>query len=136
MGKESGVVRLTIKQSEIVIEALAVLIGDYEIHRKEAALLLLKALLPSKFVKFLLEDKALYPYDRNDPRVRAWSKKVIQEGKCEHCGSVNELEAHHIIKWADYPQGRIDPNNGMCLCHDCHTEEHKFDASYYMMRAR
>ena len=40
-----------------------------------------------------------------------------------------------IIKWSDYPAGRIDLKNGMCLCHDCHTREHQFDECYHMMKA-
>ena len=123
-------------QSELVIEAVAVLIGDYNIYRKQAAILILKAVLPSDFVKILLDDKTLYPFDRNDTRVKDWTKKVISKGECELCKSTERLEAHHIVKWADYPQGRIDINNGMCLCHECHTEEHKFDVSYHMMKAK
>lgn len=121
--------------SDYVIDSVAILIGDYSIYRKQAALLILKAMLPSDFMKILLTDGELYPFDRNDSRVRDWKNKVISKGKCEKCDSEDRLEAHHIIKWADYPQGRIDVNNGMCLCHDCHTEEHRYDASYHMMKA-
>ena len=124
------------ERTEIVINAITVLIGDYDINRKYAAILLLKALLPSEVVKNILEDDGIYPFDRNDPRVRSWTKKVLLRGECEHCGSKENLEAHHIIKWADYPKGRIDENNGMCLCHKCHTEEHKDDQSYWMMKAK
>lgn len=95
---------------EIVIDSVAVLLGDY-----------------SNEVKV---------FDRNDPRVRAWKKAVLAKGKCELCGSTENLEAHHIIYWSEYPDGRIDLNNGMCLCHACHTEEHKFDPSYHMMKSK
>ena len=122
--------------NDLIIDCVAVLIGDYSICRKKAALLLLKHFLPHNFLKFLLEDSELYPFDRNDKRVREWTKKTLEKGKCEKCGSIERLEAHHFIKWADYPQGRIDVNNGMCLCHKCHTEEHKFDQSYSMMKAK
>ena len=120
----------------VIIDAIAVLIGDYEIFRKQAAILLLKALLKNRFLKHLLDYDAIYPYDRNDSRVRMWTKEVVSKGMCEICGSKEHLEAHHIIKWADYPQGRIDIKNGMCLCHECHTEEHKLDQSYHMMKAK
>ena len=121
---------------ELVVESIAVLLGDYEINRKHAAILILKALLPHSLLDSILEDDAVYPYDRNDPRVRAWTKAVLEKGKCEKCGSKDHLEAHHIIKWCDYPRGRVDPNNGQCLCHRCHTNEHIFDQSYHMMSAR
>ena len=120
----------------VVIDAIAVLIGDYGIYRKQAALLLLKALVRKDFLRFLFENGNLYPFDRNDYRVTRWKKEIVGRGKCEMCGSGERLEAHHIIKWADYPQGRIDVNNGMCLCHNCHTEEHRYDPSYYMMKAK
>lgn len=124
------------EKTEIIIDAVAVLLGDYEINRKYAAILLLKALLPHKVVKEILEDDGIYPFDRNDPRVRTWKKEVLSKGMCENCGSKENLEAHHILKWADYPKGRIDVNNGMCLCHRCHTEEHTEDPSYWMMKAK
>lgn len=122
--------------SEIVIDSVAVLIGDYSTIRKQAALLLLKHYLPHDFLKLLLDDPDLYPYDRDDPRVKAWRKEVLKKGRCELCGSMTNLEAHHKIKWADYPAGRIDPQNGQCLCHRCHTEEHRFDPSYSLMKAK
>lgn len=109
----------------VIVDAIAILIGDYEIIRKQAAVLLLKVLLKDRFLKTLLSHEDMYPFDRSDSRVRAWAKEIISKGKCEKCGSKEMLEAHHIIKWADYPQGRNDIKNGMCLCHDCHTEEHR-----------
>ncbi len=129
-------VKMTEKEkTEIIIEAIAVLIGDYCIIRKRAAMLLLKALLPHKILHDILNEDGIYPFDRNDPRVRKWTKVVLGRGKCERCGATKHLEAHHIIKWADYPKGRADTNNGECLCHECHTEEHIDDPSYYMMKA-
>lgn len=120
----------------LIVDALAVLLGNYEIYRKQAAMLLLKMLVRDKFLKFILENTGVCPYDRNDYRVRKWTEAVVSKGSCELCGSTEHLEAHHIIKWADYPQGRIDLKNGMCLCHNCHTEEHKGDQSYHMMKAK
>lgn len=120
----------------IIIDSLAVLMGEYSIVRKQAAMILLKIFVNRKFLKFLLGNADICPYDRDDFRVREWKKEVLSKGKCEICGSDKDLEAHHIIKWADYPQGRIDVSNGMCLCHKCHTDEHKEDPSYYMMKAK
>ena len=123
------------EKGEIIIDAVAVLIGDYNINRKYAALLLLKSFLPHSVLREILEDGGAYPFDRNDYRVRKWTKDVLKRGKCEKCGATKNLEAHHTIKWADYPKGRADIKNGQCLCHECHTTEHKEDRSYYMMRA-
>lgn len=128
--------KMTAKEkTDIVIDAIAVLIGDYSIVRKQAAILLLKAFLPHKILQDILNSDGIYPFSRNDPKVRVWTKEVIKVGKCEVCGSTKELEAHHIIKWADYPKGRTDIKNGQCLCHKCHTDEHYGDRSYYMMKA-
>jgi len=122
--------------NNVVIDSVAVLIGDYSIDQKQAAILLLKHYLPHDFMKFLLEDETLYPFDRDDPRVRVWRKQVLSKGQCELCGTTVNLEAHHKIKWADWPQGRIDLQNGQCLCHSCHTKEHRWDQSYWLMKAK
>ena len=121
---------------DVIIEAFAVLFGNYSNIQKQAAMILLKIFVNRKFLKYVLENADVCPYSRDDFRVRIWKKKVLSKGKCEMCGSAEDLEAHHIIKWADYPQGRIDVNNGMCLCHKCHTEEHKDDPSYHMMKSK
>ena len=124
------------EQRELVIDAIAVLLGDYNITRKYAAILILKALLPRKLMKAILEDGDVYPFDRNDCRVQKWKKRVLSKGMCEVCGTKEKLEAHHIIKWSDYPKGRVDIRNGQCLCHRCHTNEHKEDSCYFMMKAK
>lgn len=123
-------------KAAICVEAVAILIGDYPVLQKKAALLLAKAFLPSKVVESILYEYNTFPFDRNDPRVREWTKQVLKRGKCEECGSTEDLEAHHIIKWADYPQGRVDLKNGQCLCHNCHTNEHINDTVYFMMKAK
>lgn len=121
---------------EMIVNALAVLIGDYAIYRKKAATLILRALLPRQVYESIMQDGSAYPFDRNDKRVMAWKRKVLEAGACAFCGADTQLEAHHIIGWAEWPQGRADVNNGLCLCHKCHTEEHRFSPSYSMMLAR
>lgn len=116
----------------MIINSLALLLGDYEISRKHAALVILKVLLREKFLKSLLNDSEIHPFDRNDPRVKKWIKEVISIGRCQKCGSTENLEAHHIIRWADYPAGRIDKNNGICLCKVCHIDEHRYDDIGFM----
>lgn len=120
---------------DVIIDAVAVLLGDYSTIRKQAAIILLKLTLPSDFFKFLFEDKSLYPFDRNDPRVRQWKNQVLSKGKCEVCGTTNHLNAHHILHWSDYPMGRIDVKNGMCLCDVCHANEHKGEHVFKLMKA-
>ena len=124
------------EKREIIIDSIVVLMGDYAINRKYAAILLLKAFLPHEVMRDILNDDNIHPFSRNDPKVRKWKEKILKRGKCELCGSKEHLEAHHIIKWADYPKGRADIKNGRCLCHKCHTNEHYTDQSYYMMKAK
>jgi hypothetical protein len=123
-------------ENETTVYAVAVLMGDYSTIRKQAAVLILKHHLGADFFKFLLEDKDLYPYSRGDHRVKLWTDNVIAAGVCELCGSTQNLEAHHRIKWVDYPQGRIDENNGQCLCLACHVNEHIDDPSYFLMAGK
>lgn len=109
---------------DLIINSIALLIGNYEAYRKRAALLILKAFVRDEFLKSLLDD-GTYPFDRNDPRVRKWTKDIVSIGYCEKCNSTERLEAHHILYWSEYPPGRIDLNNGICLCNTCHGEMHK-----------
>ena len=86
------------EKAAVLIDSVAVLIGEYEIERKYAALLLIKNLLPADIVDSILNDERIYPFERNDQRVRKWTKAVIKQGYCEKCGATEQLEAHHIIK--------------------------------------
>ena len=59
-----------------------------------------------------------------------WRMSVYERDsyKCQCCGNVGgELNAHHILSWADYPKERYDVNNGITLCKECHKfKVHKF----------
>ena len=129
-------VEIELTTAEVLLNALCIVIGDYEIWRKQAAILLLQLLLPKSVYESIMQDNACYPFDRADKRVAAWRKKVLEPGDCVFCGSKKQLEAHHVIGWAEWPQGRIDVKNGLCLCHKCHTAEHRFSPAYHMMLAR
>lgn len=122
--------------SDIVIDAVTVFIGNYCIEQKYAAVLVLKALLPKSFLQCLYQNTDIYPVKRSDSRVYRWKKQILSRGKCEKCGALDHLEAHHIIAWKDWPQGRADINNGMCLCHKCHAYEHRFDGVYRLMTSK
>ena len=122
----------------LLIECVAVLIGEYEPIRKKAANLLMKVILNDKAYKEVCEllESEVDVTDRNDPRVRKWTKEVLSRGVCEHCGATEKLEAHHLAHWSESPKDRIDVKNGVCLCHDCHCDEHRFDHVYRLMKAR
>lgn len=65
--------------------------------------------------------------DRDDKKVLEWKEEVFKRDghKCVQCGSIDSLEAHHIIPWSIAPELRININNGETLCNSCHADEHK-----------
>lgn len=132
----TGNYRLVADPYELIIDSIAVMLGDYRIERKMAANLILKILIKKKFRRQLFEDKELYPYKRSDYRVSAWRDKVLANGKCEICGKTENLEAHHVLHWADYPMGRIDIKNGMCICVECHANEHVGESCEHLIRSK
>ncbi len=50
---------IKINYPELIVDAVAVLLGDYEKYRKQAANLILKACLTEKGYKLLMEDEEL-----------------------------------------------------------------------------
>lgn len=60
--------------------------------------------------------------NRRSPEDLKWKKAVIErdDHTCQICGSTENLEAHHIKPIEERPDLRHDPDNGMCVCHDCH----------------
>ncbi|NNU89778.1 HNH endonuclease [Anoxybacillus sp. CHMUD] len=114
------------KQTEMIIDAIAVIISKDILCplRKRAANLLLKALLPG--YTEIIEDCAVV-VNRNDPLVIKWAKEVKKRDgyKCVKCGSTKKLHAHHISQWSDDPVNRINIDNGVTLCSECHAKEHE-----------
>lgn len=115
---------------EYIINAYAILLSEAHYLRKMSALLILKILVRDDFLNQLLMDEVL-PFTRRDSRVREWVKTVKKRAgnKCELCGSNGKLEAHHMLSWSEYPMGRIDPANGICLCIKCHARMHSGENS-------
>jgi ribosomal protein S27AE len=65
-----------------------------------------------------------------DPRYYAWQDAVFtrDDWTCQRCGYRNArgvlLHAHHVQRWRDYPELRLEPANGLTLCRECHLREH------------
>lgn len=58
---------------------------------------------------------------------KIWVKSVLKRDKyiCQICDEhKNHLNAHHILNWRTHKDLRIDINNGITLCEDCHKEFH------------
>lgn len=63
--------------------------------------------------------------ERSRAPAKKWSKQVrLRDGICQCCGAFNNLHAHHIKRWKDYPELRYDLSNGVALCHACHEKAH------------
>lgn len=62
---------------------------------------------------------------RKTKEYRDWKNSVKKrDKKCMKCGATINLHVHHIYNYKDYPLLRIDINNGITLCGNCHTEYH------------
>ena len=72
-----------------------------------------------------------YLFPDTDEELSLWKMLVIDRSgrKCEACGSVENLEAHHIKPKNAYPSSKYDLLNGQCLCRNCHTKWHHENGS-------
>jgi len=61
-----------------------------------------------------------------DPnKLRAWSLRVREVGKCDCCESTENLTAHHLWDKNTHPTLMYQDENGVCLCSDCHNAFHR-----------
>ena len=58
---------------------------------------------------------------------RVWRNNILDRDKhqCRFCLSKNKLEVHHIVPVfefiKDYPKAAFEEENGITLCHSCHS---------------
>lgn len=70
-------------------------------------------------------------------KLAEWSRKVkSRDGKCLHCGTTEDLHAHHKIRKSERPDLALDPENGVTLCYRCHKREHARDAPFRMPKSK
>lgn len=58
---------------------------------------------------------------------KSWRAGVFERDGylCQKCAQRGgKLRAHHIFNFADYPALRLDPDNGITLCDECHKRLH------------
>lgn len=65
-------------------------------------------------------------------QLKEWMRKVKERDDycCQICHNVKRgkhLHAHHIKSFADYPDDRLDIDNGISLCKDCHYWVHNIN---------
>lgn len=110
---------------DVLVDALTIMMSvDAKWYQKKAARMLLDCQFGKEVVNDMIEGFAVVT-DRNDPLVRRWRKSVLKrDGKCEVCGEEENLQAHHIAHWSEDPVNRINVDNGISLCVNCHSLEH------------
>ena len=57
---------------------------------------------------------------------KEWKRLVFEKDgyMCQECFSNNNLHAHHVKNWNDYPELRFEISNGLTLCEKCHMTFH------------
>jgi 5-methylcytosine-specific restriction endonuclease McrA len=58
-------------------------------------------------------------------KLKNFSDRVREIGKCDICGETKDLTAHHIWSKIMYPSLAYRVENGVCLCSKCHNAFHK-----------
>ena len=64
---------------------------------------------------------------RHFPEYVKWRKTVYKRDSwtCKRCSKRGGiLNVHHIRNYSSYPEGRLDPNNGIVFCKNCHNGFH------------
>jgi len=65
--------------------------------------------------------------NRYNADYKDWRTKVYERDNyvCQKCGQKGgKLNAHHIKPYAEFPDLRLDIDNGLTLCEECHKKEH------------
>lgn len=63
--------------------------------------------------------------ERKSWKTVAWRKAVYDRDNytCQKCGKCGvKLQAHHLYRFAQYPELRFHVENGLTLCCDCHRQ--------------
>lgn len=118
---------LTAKETELAIKCIEIYMGNYSIEKQYASSIVLKMLFKERYKELMAlikETTGFKVNDRQNSKVLTWRKKIKKIGKCNICGSEENLVAHHIVPWECSITGRTDVNNGMCLCKGCHKMVH------------
>ena len=69
---------------------------------------------------------------RESLKGREWKRLVFEKDayKCQKCFLSDNLNAHHIMNWNDYPELRFEVNNGLTLCLKCHRTLHGKESGF------
>ena len=116
------------EDKQTIKKCLEAYMGDYTPEQQYASCIILKMIIKEKkyneVMKQVKEELGFEVNNRNNSKVITWKKKIKKIGKCEICNTKDNLVAHHKIPWEYSVKGRIDINNGQCLCKSCHKMMH------------
>ena len=67
-----------------------------------------------------------YLLDRRGPNYKEWRESVFSRDNwtCQDCGAKGDINAHHVFPFAEFPEHRFAPWNGVTLCKECHLKTH------------
>lgn len=74
--------------------------------------------------------------EANTPEYKAWRNAVFRRDNyaCIMCGLSRNIQAHHIKRFADYPELRYVVSNGATICRDHHLQvtgrEQQYEAEF------
>lgn len=78
-------------------------------------------------IKKSIEKNGENNFVRHSKEYSEWRKAVFERDgyECQLCGKHGgKLNAHHKERFADCPEKRLDIDNGVTLCEDCHKKVH------------
>lgn len=87
-------------------------------------------------IHFYISQRRMKPRHKNpfcdkihSDRIKDNKEKLYerQDCRCAHCGqyhNLSDLEYHHILPLARFPEYANSIRNGVLLCHNCHKEVH------------
>lgn len=112
--------------NDFLIQMVATYISEKaKPEQREASYLLMCHYMGKKRVRFLIDELSEVK-SRDDYKVKKWSKEVREKynHKCANCGDNRKTHAHHIWSWSRHPMDRVNIDNGILLCVNCHSLEH------------
>jgi hypothetical protein len=67
--------------------------------------------------------------ERTSSDSSSWKLAVLHRDgySCRICGCKDNLHAHHINSWSEFPEDRFILANGLTLCSSCHKTYHDYE---------